>query len=49
VTFDEVPLGTLAAAKPALDPVTAHRNRLSLERLGEHLDRQVEEVDATGP
>jgi uncharacterized protein YndB with AHSA1/START domain len=49
VTFDEVPLGTLAVAKPALDPLTAHRNRLSLRRLGEHLDREVQEVEAVGP
>lgn len=39
VTFEEVPLGTLAVAKPVLDPITDHRNRRSLQRLGEHLDR----------
>jgi uncharacterized protein YndB with AHSA1/START domain len=49
VTFDEVPIGPLAVAKPALDPVTAHRNRLSLRRRGELLDREVEEVEAVGP
>src|SRR5215204_4192576 len=29
VTFEEVPLGTLAPAKPVLDPITNHRTRPS--------------------
>ncbi len=49
VTFEEVPLGTLAVAKPVLDPLTDHRNRLSLERLGEHLDRALDEAEVVGP
>lgn len=33
VELDEVPLGLLAHLRPLLDPITAHRNRRSLEQL----------------
>jgi uncharacterized protein YndB with AHSA1/START domain len=39
VTIREEPLDHLAALKPVLDPLTDHRNRISLRRLAEHLDR----------
>lgn len=37
VQLDEVPLGWLAPARPALDPLTAHRNRRSLQQLEAYL------------
>jgi uncharacterized protein YndB with AHSA1/START domain len=33
VELDEVPIGVLEHLRPVLDPVTAHRNRRSLEQL----------------
>jgi uncharacterized protein YndB with AHSA1/START domain len=45
VTFEEVPLGHLAPAQPVLDPVTAQRNRTSLRRLAELLDREAAELE----
>jgi uncharacterized protein YndB with AHSA1/START domain len=33
VSLDEVPLGVLAHLRPVLDPITARRNRRSLEQL----------------
>lgn len=38
VTLDEVPIGTLAALRPALDPLVARRNEASLAALAEHVE-----------
>jgi uncharacterized protein YndB with AHSA1/START domain len=38
LAMEEVPLGILSAAKPVIDPVTHHRNAISLSSLEDHLD-----------
>jgi uncharacterized protein YndB with AHSA1/START domain len=38
ITMEEVPIGFLAAAKPALDPITEARNRASLNALVAYLN-----------